>query len=226
LAPWSTFAQVAGTAAASLIGLLFVAVSIRIDFIARSQELRNRAAQTLSLFGTVLVTAILIAIPGQATEALGAELTALAVIAGGGLLVLDRRAKADASTQAIRKTLEVITPTTIVSILLLVSGVLLVFGVRGGLYVLIVPVLAALTGGRQRLAVSHKDHRIAAPSHGPVAEPGAKQSLAMTARGAVAPLAAPGGVIGARCDRHPVLGEHAADRLDAKYLPVRGDKAH
>jgi len=80
LKPWSTFAQVAGTAAASLIGLLFVAVSIRIDFIARSQELRNRAAQTLSLFGTVLLTATLIAIPGQATEALGAELTALAVM--------------------------------------------------------------------------------------------------------------------------------------------------
>ena len=145
--PWSTFAQVAGTAAASLIGLLFVAVSIRINFIARSQELRNRAAQTLSLFGTVLVTAILITIPGQATEALGAELTALAAIAGGGLFVLDRRAKADARTQAIRKTLETITPTTIVSILLLVSGVLLVFRIHGGLYVLIAPVLLALTGG-------------------------------------------------------------------------------
>ena len=96
--PWSTFAQTAGTAAASLIGLLFVAVSIRIDVIARSQELRNRAAQTLSLFGTVLLTAILIATPGQATQALGAELTALAVIAGGGLFVLDRRAKDGAST--------------------------------------------------------------------------------------------------------------------------------
>jgi uncharacterized membrane protein len=89
----------------------------------------------------------LIAVPGQATEALGAELTALAVIAGGGLAVLDHRAKADASTQAIRKTLELITPTTIVSILLLASGVLLVFGVHGGLYVLIVPVLVTLTGG-------------------------------------------------------------------------------
>jgi hypothetical protein len=44
------------------------------------------------------VTAILLATPGQAIEALGAELTALALIAGGGLFVLDRRAKADAST--------------------------------------------------------------------------------------------------------------------------------
>ena len=104
----------------------------------------------------------MIAFPGQATEALGAELTALAVIAGGGLFVLDRRAKADASTQAITRTLEVITPTTIVSILLLVSGVLLVFRVHGGLYVR--SCLAGRADQRrcQRLAVSHKDHRIAA----------------------------------------------------------------
>ncbi|MGO9495603.1 MAG: hypothetical protein ACLQA5_02660 [Solirubrobacteraceae bacterium] len=103
----------------------------------RSSETGPR--KTLSLFGTVLSIAILIAFPGQATEALGAELTALAVIAGGGLFVLDRRAKADASTQAITRTLEVITPTTIVSILLLVSGVLLVFRVHGGLYVPALP---------------------------------------------------------------------------------------
>ena len=93
------------------------------------------------------MTWILIAIPGQATEALGAELTALAVIAGVGLLALDRRAKAAASTQAIGKTLEMITPTTIVSTLLLVCGVLLVSGVHDGLHVLIVPALVALTGG-------------------------------------------------------------------------------
>jgi hypothetical protein len=147
LKPWSTFAQVSGSAAAALIGLLFVAVSIRIDFIARSNELRNRAAQTLSLFGTVLLIAILIAIPGQATQALGAELTILAVIIGAGLLVLDRRAKANASTQAIARTLELITPTTVVSILLLVSGVLLALGVHHGLYVLIVPVIVAVIGG-------------------------------------------------------------------------------
>jgi hypothetical protein len=42
--------------------------SIRIDVIARSQELRNGAAQTLSLFGTVLLVAILIAIQGRPRE--------------------------------------------------------------------------------------------------------------------------------------------------------------
>jgi len=50
LKPWSTFAQVAGTAAASLIGLLFVAVSIRINFIARSQELSGRPLKYSAYF--------------------------------------------------------------------------------------------------------------------------------------------------------------------------------
>jgi hypothetical protein len=122
---WSTFAEICGTASASLIGLLFVAVSIRIDLIAPSQELRNRAAQTLSLFGTVLIVAILTAVPGQPTRALGAELTALAIITAGGLIVLDRRARAHASSQAIARALELLTPTTIVSITLFASGALL-----------------------------------------------------------------------------------------------------
>jgi hypothetical protein len=62
LEKWSTFATIAGGAAAGLTGLLFVAVSIRVGVIAKSQELRNRAAQTLALFVTVLFIAILVSI--------------------------------------------------------------------------------------------------------------------------------------------------------------------
>ena len=101
LEAWDAFATIAGGAAAALTGLLFVAVSIRADYIARSQELRNRAAETLYLFGTVLVIAILMAIAGQGYRMLGAELLALGVITGAGLYVLDRRAKASRSDQAI-----------------------------------------------------------------------------------------------------------------------------
>jgi hypothetical protein len=79
---WGTFAVITGGAAAALTGLLFVAVSIRIEVIAASAELRNRAAQTLGLFVTVLLAASLLAIPGQSSRALGGELTALAVLTG------------------------------------------------------------------------------------------------------------------------------------------------
>jgi hypothetical protein len=147
LAAWDAFAEITGGAAAALTGLLFVAVSIRIDYVARSQELRNRAAQTLSLFGTVLVAAALIAIPGQGYRTLGAELLVLAVITGAGLHVLDRRAKTSGSSQAIGRVLRAVAPNTVTSVLLLAAGIVLVLGVHAGLYVLVGPVLVALAGG-------------------------------------------------------------------------------
>jgi hypothetical protein len=147
---WVPFAAVAGTAAAGLTGLLFVAVSIKIDVIAPSLELRNRAAQILLLFGTVVIIAIVLSIPGQAYGPLGVELIALGAIAGAGMLVLDRRAHsgADASgSHSIGHTLDVIAPNAVTSVLVVVSGGLVAAGVNAGLYVLVVPIVAALVGG-------------------------------------------------------------------------------
>jgi hypothetical protein len=147
LAARETFAEITDGAAATLTGLLFVAVSIRIDYIARSRELRNRAAQTLCLFGAVLITAVLLAIPGQAYRTLGLELIVLAVITSVSLYLLDRRAKINRSSEPIARVLEVLAPNQITSVLLLVPGILLALGERAGLYVLIVPMLEALVGG-------------------------------------------------------------------------------
>jgi hypothetical protein len=149
---WSTFATVAGGAAAGLTGLLFVAVSIRAGVIAKSQELRNRASQTLALFVTVLFIAILLSIPDQSFRVLGIELVALAVVLGVGMLVLDRRARVgpdprDAAAHAVASVLEVAAPNGVTSILLLTAGILLVVGVHSGLDVLVLPVITALAGG-------------------------------------------------------------------------------
>jgi hypothetical protein len=149
---WSTFATVAGGAAAGLTGLLFVAVSIRIDVIAMSHELRNRAAQTLTLFVTVLFIAILLSVPGQCFWVLGVELVALAVVIGGGQLVLGRRARVgpearDATAHAVALILDAVAPNATTSILLVIDGVLLIFRLHAGLDVLVVPVLVALAGG-------------------------------------------------------------------------------
>lgn len=135
---WGLFATVAGAAAASLTGLLFVAVSIRIGVIAKSQELRNRAAQTLALFVTVLFIAILLSIPDQSYRLLGAELVALALVAGGTLLALDRRARIDRSAAStngdeLASLLEAVAPNGVTLTLLIIAGVLLVFDVRAGL---------------------------------------------------------------------------------------------
>jgi hypothetical protein len=129
-----------------------VAVSIRTEVIARSQELRNRAAQTLALFVTALVITILLSIPGQSYRLLGAELVAPAVITGVGHLALDQRAAVDPSPRdsrahALASILDTVAPNAVTSALLLVAGVLLIFDVHAGLDVLVLPVLAALGGG-------------------------------------------------------------------------------
>ena len=149
---WSTFAEIAGSAAAALTGLLFVAVSIPIGVIGKSQELRNRAAQTLALFVTVLCVGILLSIPDQSFRILGIELVALAVITAVAMLVwVDGPGPApdprDDTAHALASILEVVAPNTVTSILLLIAGLLLVFGLGAGLDVLVLPVLVALAGG-------------------------------------------------------------------------------
>jgi hypothetical protein len=104
------------------------------------------------LFVTVLFIAILLSIPDQSFWVLGVELVALAVIIGGGLLALDRRARVgpdprDATTHAVASTLDAVAPNAITSILLVIAGLLVVFGLHAGLDVLVLPVLVALAGG-------------------------------------------------------------------------------
>ena len=100
---WEEFAVVTGGAAAALTGLLFVAVSIRLDVIAASTDLRSRAAQTLTLFLSVTLVAVLFAIPGQPEWLFGVELIALAIVCGVMLFVLARRARRNASQQTSRR---------------------------------------------------------------------------------------------------------------------------
>jgi hypothetical protein len=61
-------------AAGVLVGLLFVLVSIRIDVISASPDFRNRAGDMVSLFMTVLLVAVLLAIPDQRRWEFGVEL--------------------------------------------------------------------------------------------------------------------------------------------------------
>ena len=149
---WDTFAVIVGATAASLLGLLFVAISIRLEVIARSAELRNRAAQILVLFGTVLFAAALLAAPSQTRLELGIELIVLAVAAALALTVLDRRAKAGAGTQAVARALDVVTPNTFSTLLVAASGIVLTTSCDAGFYVLVAAVRLVAPDQSDRLA--------------------------------------------------------------------------
>jgi hypothetical protein len=78
--------------AGTLTGLLFVGVSIKSGELAKSRSLSSRAEQTLVLFMTSALAAILLVAP-QPGLALGSELLTLAVVSGAALVILDRRGR-------------------------------------------------------------------------------------------------------------------------------------
>jgi len=131
--------------AGALTGLLFVAVSVKSDVLAASRSLTSRAAQTLVLFTTSVLIAVLLVAP-QPPAALGSELLALAAVSGTALLVLDRRA-GHGSDQRVPRFIERFSPNTITAVLVGVAGLTLLLQAGGGLYWLIPAAVTSLLGG-------------------------------------------------------------------------------
>ena len=146
MSDWSDFAVVIGASTASLLGLLFVAVSFRGETIAGSDELRNRSAQTLSLLLTGLLVAALLVVPGQHLWTLGAEYLVLALVVAGLSFVLDRRAGRKSGSPIARR-LDSTNPTIVTCSLLLVAAIVLILGHANGVYVLVPALIAVLVGG-------------------------------------------------------------------------------
>jgi hypothetical protein len=144
-AMWRDFAASVAALAGALTGLLFVAVSIKSEALARSRSLASRAAQTLVLFMSSAITAILIVAP-QPGLALGAELLAAALLSGGGLFVLDRRAGHDLQS-GVARYIERASPNTVTAVLIGIAGLTFLLKAGGGLYWMIPAVLASLAGG-------------------------------------------------------------------------------
>ena len=144
-AMWRDFAAAVGALAGALTGLLFVAVSIKSDALARSRSLASRAAQTLILFMSSAITAILLVAP-QPGAALGAELLAAGLLSGAALFVLDRRAGHDAES-GVARYIERASPNMVTAVLIGIAGFTFLLKAGGGLYWMIPAVLASLGGG-------------------------------------------------------------------------------
>ncbi|HMA34900.1 MAG TPA: hypothetical protein VKY74_10520 [Chloroflexia bacterium] len=78
---WQNFYMLTGTAAATLIGLLFVAASLGAGLIAdhTRDNIRTFVTPTLLHFGAVLILACIFTVPGQSPDVLGALVAAIGV---------------------------------------------------------------------------------------------------------------------------------------------------
>ena len=82
---WHDFFILAGTAAATLVGLLFVGLSLHLRIVVASSEVRSLARVTLANFGAVLFVALFLVIPenqsAAASQLIGSGVVSLVVTA-------------------------------------------------------------------------------------------------------------------------------------------------
>ena len=146
---WGNFGAVAGSASGALVGLLFVAISLNRDRIARHPALRASAAQTLMVLMLPLIIALLLLTPHQPSRVLGIEITALGVIHGLGLAIVGRR-KREAGGELnsrLARVLDVTTPNLLTTVFVLAAGAGVIAGYTNGLYWLVPAVVVALIIG-------------------------------------------------------------------------------
>jgi modulator of FtsH protease len=144
---WADFSVAVVGASAALTGLLFVAVSINIERILATGTLAGRTLSTLLLFIVPLVVGILILVPEQSSTALGLELIVTGVVAGGGLLRINRPASRGELEPRWSWVLIRLGPSMAITVLPVVAGTSLLAHAGGGLYWVAPAMVAAFLGG-------------------------------------------------------------------------------
>lgn len=148
---WETFYLLTGTAAATLIGLLFVAISVG------RESVESTATGDLSLFGAltfncffyVLVISILFLIPELSRAWLGLPLVLLGLLALIGALVQWRAARSIPTDRFGMQVSRRFGAPIFSLILIIGAGLLIVLGMDWSLYCLVAAVVLLLASASQ-----------------------------------------------------------------------------
>ena len=137
VASWDGFAVAMLGAAAVLVGLIFVALSVNMQAVLRYPWLVSRAAEAIILLVAVLVACTVMLVPGQSAAVLGTE---LAILGGGVAILVGYRSLGRRASIApeYRHQSDTQAAFGVVALLLFVpAGLSLIAGVGGGLYWLV-----------------------------------------------------------------------------------------
>jgi hypothetical protein len=145
IANWTVFLSVAAGVAATLTGLIFVAISINLSRILEYQGLSDRAAESILQLVAAIVIPLIALVPGGSLVWFGSELTIGGVILWifqtrllrGSLSITDRR----------RRPIISILLAQIASMLFVVAGIAIWSRSFGGLYWLVPALIVSMSIG-------------------------------------------------------------------------------
>jgi hypothetical protein len=144
---WTGFGTAAAAAAATLAGLLFVAVSLNLKRILEFPSLPARAGQTLLLFVTPLIAGLFLLVPGQPAAVLATELIATGAVIGGFQLVIDYGSVRAEQETPVTWVVSRVFPAVVSCGCVLIAGASLLADGGGGLYWLVPATLTAIVFG-------------------------------------------------------------------------------
>lgn len=131
---WHDFFGVAGTAAAALLGLVLVAITLRIETVEAHPVLRNRARSAIQVLGGLLVLSLIALFPGINALWLGLatlvlELSRIGLMAWG-------IAEAARSASGLPRSVWLRTTPNVLTLLSVGGGISLIAGAGPGIYLI------------------------------------------------------------------------------------------
>jgi hypothetical protein len=140
---WTVFLSVAAGVAATLTGLIFVAVSINLSRILEVPRIANRAAESiLQMFGALLISMCAL-VPGLSSVVLGVEVALIVLILWMLVTILQYRSFA----REFPRPFISIALAQIATILFCFAGISMATGTLGGLYWLAPGIILSMTAG-------------------------------------------------------------------------------
>jgi modulator of FtsH protease len=144
VAGWESFGVAMAGAAAVLVGLIFVAMSINMERLLTYPWLVSRAADAVLILMVALVAATLLLVPGIAVPVLAWSLVAVGVVSALSVLLRSARRRPGVEPRYRRNMDAQTLIATACLALFAVAGLSLVVGDGGGLYWLVPAALGSL----------------------------------------------------------------------------------